>query len=106
MLLPPVGAGGQLLLPGCLWLPGGQGDPGKGGVQVGGAQNVTRRHGYHHFAPCPAPAPLTRASLAAFSDTSFRALRPLAALTLGLAWGPSSPDPWPRSLSSLVTCTR
>ena len=90
MLLPPVGAGRELLLPGRLWLPSGQGDPGHGGgVDVGGANVLTRRHGDNQVAPGPAPTPPTRACLAVISGTSFRSFGLLGSVSSGPRLGPA-----------------
>ena len=83
--LPPIGRGRHLLGPGRIRLPGGQGDPVQGGVDVGVAQLVAGRLGHHHLARHMAPG---GAGLAA-SRTS-RVLRLLTAHTAVLAWRPST----------------
>ena len=44
MPLPPVGPERHPLLPGKIWLPGGHGDPGQAGFEVGGAQVLVGQH--------------------------------------------------------------
>ena len=50
MPLPPIGPGRDLLGPGRIRRPGGQGDSFQGGVGVGLAQVVAGRHGHNHLA--------------------------------------------------------
>ena len=86
MPLSPVGPGRHPLRPGWIRLRG-EGDPVKGGVEVGGTQVLAGRHGVDHLPRC---MPRTRAGLAPAPCRASRALRALTALTARLPWGPST----------------
>ena len=73
--------------PGRIRLPGGEGDPLQGGIEVGGAQVLAGRHGDDHL---PHGMPRTGAGLAVAPGRASRKPQALTALTAGLARGLST----------------